>query len=143
MTAPHPGTPDSAPSERRPGSDLSHWSAGSLFGILLLIAALPNVNTLAKASEPNLAAYDHLGYIALRQRDFGRAEQRFKIALSLNPVDNQARLHLGTVYALTGRPAEARREYESVLASDPKNAAALAALDKLSGGTPASKSSGH
>jgi len=44
MTAPHPGTPDSAPSERRPWSDLSHWSEGSLLGVLLLIAALDKLS---------------------------------------------------------------------------------------------------
>jgi len=95
------------------------------------------------ASEPNLAAYDHLGYIALLRNDYGRAEQLFKMALSLNAADIRVRLHWGMVCAATGRLAEAQRAYEAVLASDPKNAEALAALAKLRGAAPTAESPKH
>jgi Flp pilus assembly protein TadD len=92
------------------------------------------------AGEPNLAAYDNLGFICLRRNDYGRAEKLFKMALSLSAADTRARGHLGTVYAATGRLAEARREFELVLAADPKNEEARSALEKLASGSPAANS---
>jgi len=82
-------------------------------------------------AEPNLAAYDYLGYIYQRWRDWDRAERAFKAALALNDSDSHAHFNLGLVYASTGRTTEARKEYQRALASDPGNQDALAALRKL------------
>ncbi len=82
-------------------------------------------------SEPNVAAYDHLGYIYLRRGDRDRAEREFQAALSMNASENRARLGLGAIYVASGRYAEAAREYRSVLETDPQDPEALTGLQKL------------
>jgi len=81
--------------------------------------------------EPNLAAYDHLGYIYARLGDQYRAEEAFKASLAMNPADSHAHYHLGLVYAATGRNAQAVVEMQAALALDPNNAEILPALNKL------------
>ena len=55
MTAGHPGRRESAASGHDRWWDISHWSGGSLLGIIALIAVLPYLNTL---SNDFLYAYD-------------------------------------------------------------------------------------
>ncbi len=81
--------------------------------------------------EPNVAAYDHLGYIYLRWSDRERAERAFKAALLVNASDSRAHFSLGAIYMQAGRHAEAIREYLAGLEADPHDAEALAALQKL------------
>ena len=47
MTAGHPGRRESAASGHDRWWDVSHWSEGSLLGIIALSAVLPYLNTLA------------------------------------------------------------------------------------------------
>ena len=81
--------------------------------------------------EPNLAAYDHLGYIYAQWGDQARAEKAFKAALAMNSTDSHAHFHLGMIYAATGRNPQAVEELQSALAGDPNNAEIRSALDKL------------
>jgi protein O-mannosyl-transferase len=83
------------------------------------------------AMEPNIAAYDHLGYIFLRWGDRDQAERAFQAALSLNPADSSAHFSLGSIYAASGRREQAIREYLAGLESDPQDTGALEALEKL------------
>jgi tetratricopeptide (TPR) repeat protein len=83
------------------------------------------------ACEPNLAAYDHLGYIYVQWGDRGRAEKAFKAALAMKSTDSHAHYHLGLIYAATGRTAQAREELQAALAADPNNPDIVSALEKL------------
>jgi len=80
--------------------------------------------------EPNLAAYDHLGYISLRQGDNGRAEIAFKSALAMNGNDSRAHYNLGLIYAAAGRKAPAVAELKAALAADPHNPEIASALER-------------
>jgi Flp pilus assembly protein TadD len=60
------------------------------------------------------------------------AEAEFRTALSLSPDKSQAHFKLGALYLSQGRKAEAMREYQAGLKSDPENRDALAAVEKLS-----------
>ena len=81
--------------------------------------------------EPNIAAYDHLGYIYVQWGDSARAEESFKAALALKSTDSHAHYNLGLIYAATGRSAQAVEELQAALAADPNNAEIRAALEKL------------
>lgn len=82
-------------------------------------------------SEPNVIGYNGLGDIYLRWKDSSRAELAFERAASIDPFDSHARFNLGALYLAAGRRAEALREYQAGLESDPNNAEALAMVEKL------------
>jgi Flp pilus assembly protein TadD/uncharacterized membrane protein len=81
--------------------------------------------------EPNLAAFDHLGYIYAKWNDPDRAEKAFKSALAINSTDSHAHYNLGLIYAASGRAAQAVAEMQAALATDPHNPEILSALEKL------------
>jgi Flp pilus assembly protein TadD len=81
--------------------------------------------------EPNLAAYDYLGYSYMQEGDRGRAEKAFKEALHLNSADSRAHLNLGKIYSASGNKNKAVQELHAALASDPGNAEIQAALEEL------------
>jgi Flp pilus assembly protein TadD len=82
--------------------------------------------------EPNLAAYDYLGYIYVQRGDRARAEKAFKAALAMKSTDSHAHFNLGLIYAATGRTAQAVEELRAALAADPNDPEILSALEKLS-----------
>lgn len=82
-------------------------------------------------SKPNWTAYSSLGDIYLRWQNPTRAEQAFRQALALDPFDSHAHFSLGGICAADGRTREAIREYQAGLETDPRNAEAHAALEKL------------
>jgi Flp pilus assembly protein TadD len=81
--------------------------------------------------EPNLAAYDYLGYVYERRGDSTRAEKAFKAALAFNGADSHAHFNLGLIYAASGRNAEAAGEFQAALAADPGNPEILSALERV------------
>jgi Flp pilus assembly protein TadD len=81
--------------------------------------------------EPNVAAYNYMGYIYAQWGDQNRAERAFKAALAMNPTDSHAHFHLGLIYAATGRNAQALEELQAALAADPHNPEIVSALEKL------------
>ncbi len=83
------------------------------------------------AADPTYEADDRLGDIYLDWKDLPRAEQAFRRALGLDPYDNHAHIGLGEVLESSGHPADALREYESGLETDPNNSAAKAAIVRL------------
>src|SRR2546422_11066038 len=60
-----------------------------------------------------------------------KAERYFTRAIAVDPFDSHAHFKLGELYAKSGRNAEAVREYQAGLMTDPNNAEALAALKKV------------
>jgi Flp pilus assembly protein TadD len=81
--------------------------------------------------EPNLAAYDYLGYIYMRREDRDQAVTAFKTALALKSTDSRAHFNLGLIYATTGRNTQAVEELQAALDTDPHNAEIQAALERL------------
>jgi len=61
----------------------------------------------------------------LLARRLEREVQPYRQALAVNPKDNDARLQLGTVYARNGIVDVAEREFDAILAQEPKHASAL------------------
>jgi tetratricopeptide (TPR) repeat protein len=80
---------------------------------------------------PNAFAYDFLGEISIRRHATGEAERDFRAALNLDATESNAHFGLGYLYKAAGRRAEALSQYQAGLASDPTDARALAALQKL------------
>ncbi len=81
--------------------------------------------------EPNLAAYDHLGYIYMQRGETAQAEQSFRAALSLNRMDSHAHYNLGLIDAAAGRNSDAIQELQMALATDPNNAEVQGELKNL------------
>jgi protein O-mannosyl-transferase len=81
--------------------------------------------------EPNLAAFDHLGYIYAKWGKWDQAEAAFKSALAMNSADSHAHYQLGLHYATLGRSAEALAELKAAQAADPNNPDILGALEKI------------
>ncbi|MGH9432285.1 MAG: tetratricopeptide repeat protein [Terriglobia bacterium] len=83
------------------------------------------------AAKPNITALEGLGKMEMQAGRFSRAKREFQRALKLNTYDSQARFGVAALDASAGHLQEAITEYEAGLRSDPKNALALAALEKL------------
>ncbi|MGD0923014.1 MAG: tetratricopeptide repeat protein [Terriglobia bacterium] len=82
-------------------------------------------------SEPNVTGFRGLGDIYLDKGERVRAEQAFRAAVAVEPFDSHAHFSLGELCAAGRRTAEAIREYQAGLETDPTNAQARAALQKL------------
>jgi tetratricopeptide (TPR) repeat protein len=82
-------------------------------------------------SMPNGDGYDGLGDLYFEQGRRELAEQNYRGAISENIYDHHAHFRLGLIYMESGRNAEAIREYNAGLETDPNNQEAQAALKKL------------
>jgi len=82
-------------------------------------------------SQPNVKGYDDLGEVCLRGGQRERAESAFRQAATLNAFDSRAHFGLGAIEATSGRNADAIRDYEAGLESDPNNPDAQRALARL------------
>jgi protein O-mannosyl-transferase len=87
----------------------------------------------AKSAEAdaNWPAYDNLGDLDLAAGDSQKAHEDYRAAIALNPIDNHAYFGLAMLDEKEGRIAEAVREYRAGLETDPRNAVALAAVQRL------------
>jgi len=96
-----------------------------------LDAALKAVANLEKKQPGNPVAHNLRGNILLGKGDFNGARKSFAQALTLNPAFLPAAGALAQLDLRDNKPDDARKRYESVLAQEPKNAAALLALADL------------
>ena len=70
--------------------------------------------------DPNwVTAQNHLGYLAMAQGDWQRAQEQFEIYRYLAPDQANPHDSLGELWLLTGRWDEARSEFEAALAIKP------------------------
>jgi len=86
--------------------------------------------------NPSAETYVRLGDIYLHWGTADRAERAFARAAELDPFDSHAHFGLAALYAARGRSADAVREYEAGLKTDPANAESLAALRRLKARAP-------
>lgn len=84
-------------------------------------------------ADANSDAYDNLGDLDLAAGDTQKARSDYQAALALNDIDNHADFGLAKLDEQQGRIAEAVREYRAGLETDPRNAVALAAVQRLTG----------
>ena len=84
-------------------------------------------------ADANAEAYDNLGDLDLAAGDRQKAHADYQAALALNDIDNHAYFGLAMLDEQQGRIAEAIKEYRAGLETDPRNALALAAMQRLSG----------
>jgi Flp pilus assembly protein TadD len=82
-------------------------------------------------SKPTSDGYYGLGLLHVRRQEYGQAEEAFRQAAWLDRFDSRVRFRLGTIYKSSGRTAEALREFQAGLETDPSNPEALAALEEL------------
>ena len=83
------------------------------------------------AATPNVTALDGLAGMDMRAGRFSAARAEFQRGLTLDADDSQAYFGMASVDASDGLLRQAVAEYEAGLRTDPKNALALAALEKL------------
>lgn len=116
---------------------------------LALIAAYLQKNQLDKAlkaiyglerKQPNNpATYNLRARALLAKKDVVGARQSYEKAVSINPTFFPAVASLATLDLLEKKPDDARKRFETVISTDPKNTQALLALAELkaaNGGTP-------
>ena len=84
-------------------------------------------------ADANAEAYDNLGDLDLAAGDTRKARANYQAALALNEIDNHAYFGLAMLDEQQGRIADAIKEYRAGLETDPRNAVALAAMQRLSG----------
>lgn len=82
--------------------------------------------------EPYLAqAHFNLAILATRDGDEEQAIVHYEDVVRMQPFFLQARMNLGALYAKVGKLAEAKKQFLTVLKSDPQNAAAQSAVQKI------------
>ena len=74
-------------------------------------------------------AADDLGYQAIRNHDWGMAEQLLQAGLQKDPENSFLQLNLAWVYAQTGRKTEAAALYQEILRRDQDRVATLSSRD--------------
>lgn len=82
-------------------------------------------------ADANADAYDNLGDLDLAAGDLRKSRADYQAALALNDIDNHADFGLAMLDEREGRIADAVREYRAGLETDPRNAVALAAVQRL------------
>jgi len=86
---------------------------------------------ISVTSGGTLGAWNSLGDIYSRRRRWLDAERAFRQALALDAFESHAHFGLGAALEAEGRGREALEEYTAGLETDPRNPAALAAVERL------------
>jgi Tfp pilus assembly protein PilF len=99
------------------------WSVRNQFGGFLLKAGRADEAEVqfqgSLSSVANSQALDGLGDIAIQRGQTGIAEPYFRQAAGLDSWDAHAHFRLAIIYGNSGRAAEALREYNLALQTDP------------------------
>lgn len=93
--------------------------------------ALKAIDGLEKKEPSNPATHNLRARALLAKKDMQGARQSFEQALSLNPTFIPAVTGLASLDILDNKPDVARKRFETVLATDPKNTQALLAIAEL------------
>jgi Tfp pilus assembly protein PilF len=82
-------------------------------------------------ADMNEAGWAGLAEAYTQQELPKKAEPAWQRVLASNPFDSHAHLELARIYLATERSAEAEKEFEGCLLTDPNNREALSAIQKL------------
>ncbi len=93
--------------------------------------ALKAIDNLEKKQPDNPATYNLRARTLLAKKDIAGARVSFEKALSINPAFLPAAASLAAMDVAEKKPDDARKRFETVLVSDPKNIGALLALADL------------
>lgn len=93
--------------------------------------ALKAIDSLENKQPDNPATHNLRARALLAKKDLVGARKSFEKALALNPTFFPASASLAALDILEKKPDEARKRFEAVVASDPKNIQALLALAEL------------
>ncbi len=93
--------------------------------------ALRNAQRLLENAPGNRTAWFLQASASMAVKDYPGALAALGAVLAKNPADTQARLNRAIVYRLTQRPADARREYETILQTDTNALSAIFDLGDL------------
>jgi putative PEP-CTERM system TPR-repeat lipoprotein len=112
------------------GTDKGTYADLSLIDLLMrerqFDAALKAVEKLQTKQESGSAVADNLrGRVHLARGDVAAARTSFEKALSLDPVHVPAAASLANLDLQAGKPDDAKKRFDVVLAADPKNLSAL------------------
>lgn len=80
---------------------------------------------------PDIEAWSGLGEIYDRENSADKAENAWRRVLALDWLNPQAHHSLGRIYLSKGQMTEAQEEFEACLRMDPRDPAALAALQEI------------
>jgi tetratricopeptide (TPR) repeat protein len=115
--------------KRSPDSSRARLAlAETLFAAGSYIAAAAQLQILidkAGSGAKSTTLYLRMGEAKLSGGDVPGASAAFQTARQLAPSDGRAVLDLALLYDRTGRPEQARKEYETVIQLQPENATAL------------------
>ncbi len=95
-------------------------------------SALTSAQKFVRAYPKLPLAYNMLGASWLGMNNSAEAEKNFKIALQLKPDYHEARRNLANLYRVTGKYNDAKRELQTVLATDRSNVRTMLALAQVS-----------
>ena len=93
--------------------------------------ALAAVASLEKKQPANPLTYNIKGAVFVSKRDIKNARTSFEKALALQPGYFAAARNLGLLDMQQGKPDDAKKRYEDILAKDPKNVQVLLSLAEL------------
>ena len=101
-----------------------------------LPAALATYDAILAEDPTAEDVYNNRGFVRLQMGDIGSAESDFQRAVGLAPNHEMALANLASVFANTGRPAEARSYVERLVRVAPANVQYRQFLDALSAAAP-------
>jgi putative PEP-CTERM system TPR-repeat lipoprotein len=93
--------------------------------------ALKAIDGLEKKQPDNPATHNLRARVLLAKKDIAGARKSFERAIAINPTFFPAVASLATLDLIDKKPDDARKRFELLLASDPKNTQALIALAEL------------
>ncbi|HEV2423201.1 MAG TPA: tetratricopeptide repeat protein [Terriglobia bacterium] len=114
-----------------PLNDRAHRELGELLLDERRLEEAADEFRVSLRASPTAPAWDDLGEADLLLNHTGAAEQAWRAALRLDPLDSCAHFSLGRIYMTQDRRGEALDEYRAGLVTDPHNANALAAIAVL------------
>jgi tetratricopeptide (TPR) repeat protein len=80
----------------------------------------------------NELALLNLGLFSMQSGQYEKAIDRFKILISVNPKNGEAKIFLGQSYAGLGKNQEARKIFEEVIKNETDSLLQMAAKEYLS-----------
>jgi len=99
-------------------SEIAFHQGVAAFGKGELDAAQAAFEAVVAEDAEDTAAIQYLGLIAAEREDFGTAIARYQSALAIDPDDADIRFDLGAALLESGQTAEARGEFDRVLAAE-------------------------